>query len=90
MIHEIGHNIARRLSPEDQRSWERLYEKHAGNVDNLPSFYAQENSSEMWAESVLAVVKGYRFGGTKFNYGKQDPEVENFVRSKLGLTTNAS
>lgn len=87
MIHEIAHNIGRRLSNDDHQELERLYQKHGSNADHLPSWYAQENSSEMWAESVLAVVKGYRFGGTgeAMGYGKQDPELENFVRTRLGL-----
>jgi SPP1 gp7 family putative phage head morphogenesis protein len=90
MIHEIGHNIGRRMSQEQNREWESLFKKYEGDVGSLPSFYAQENSSEMFAESVLAIVKGYRFGGTARNYEKQNPDVENFVRRRLGLriTTN--
>ncbi len=86
MIHEIGHNIGRHLSNEDLKEWERLYEKYGDNADNLPSFAAQENSAEMWAESVVAVVRGYKFGGTASEYGEQNPEIENFVRSRLGLS----
>lgn len=83
MVHEIGHNFHRDLSKKDHKEWERIYEKYKGDVDHLPSFYAQENSSEMWAESVVAIVGGYRFGGTDRGYGPANPEVENFVRSRL-------
>lgn len=90
MIHEIGHNIGRRLSPEDRKELERLHTKYSDNTDHLPSYYAQENSSELWAESVLAVVKDYKFGGTAKQHGPQNPELENFVRSRLSKkpTTN--
>jgi len=88
MIHEIGHNLLRALPMEVQREWEKIYEKNNGDVDNLPSFYAQENSSEMWAESVAALVKGYRFGGTRREYGPNNHEVEDFVAKHIGLTRN--
>jgi hypothetical protein len=89
MIHEISHNIGRNLPAEDQKELERLYGKFGGNLDHLPSAYAQENPSEMWAESVLAVVRGYKFGGTARGYGPQDKELEDFVRSKLGISSRA-
>jgi SPP1 gp7 family putative phage head morphogenesis protein len=83
ILHELGHNIGRRLSVSAHKTLETLYEKYSNNVDHLPSFYAQENSSEMFAESVLAIVRGYKFGGVGLGYGKQNTEIEQFVKKQL-------
>lgn len=85
-IHEIGHNLMRDFSKSDRKEWENLFTEFNADASHLPSIWAQENSSELWAESVLSVMKGYKFGDKD-----QNPAVENFVRQKLGLkiTTNA-
>lgn len=91
VLHEIGHNLHRKLSDKDFKEFEKVFSRTENNTDHMPSFYSQENSSEAFAESVVALARGRRFGGTGSNYGPLNPELRDFVASRVGfgLTTNA-
>jgi len=58
IIHECGHNLYGTLSPKIKNYWEKYYLNKGISIDNVPSFYAQENASECFAESFLGLIKG--------------------------------
>lgn len=58
MIHEIAHTIGRRFSAADSKAWEHVF-KNFWQGEFVPSAYAQENSSELFAESVVAIIKDH-------------------------------
>lgn len=56
MVHELAHQLRNRMTKNQWQAWEKAIQDNGQSVDHLPSFYAQENSDEAWAEAVTAVV----------------------------------
>ena len=69
-IHEMGHNLRHQLPEEAQRRWEEYYHERGAwtALDDVatnqgvpaPSFWAQESASELFAESLVAYVRGVK------------------------------
>lgn len=63
-IHELGHNLYRKLSSKDADKWLTFYQEKGVDWENVTSMYAQENASECFAECVVGVVWHSKTAGT--------------------------
>ena len=59
------HDNRRQKTVKALREWEKYYHKEGMEFGSVPSFYAQESPSEMFAESFVGILKKQNLSSVK-------------------------